>query len=247
MSNVKTLIFDIETSPIEGYVWGTYQTDVVKVKKDWQLLSVAWKWRGDRGTKLVTAEGESDDHVVTETVRDLMDEADIVVAHNANGFDNKRVKTRMAYYAFAPPSPFKTVDTLAVAKRTFAFTSNRLDDLCRFLGIGGKIQTGGFATWEGCLNGDPKAWERLGRYNRNDVVILERLYEALLPWMDTHPNVSMIADNPDACPKCGVVGQMIRQGWRYHGVTKRPRYQCNACGGWCQGRKVERSSGLYVA
>jgi hypothetical protein len=30
---------------------------------------------------------------------------------------------------------------------------------------------------------DPKAWALMGRYNRQDVKLLEKLYVALLPWI----------------------------------------------------------------
>lgn len=243
----RTLIYDLETSPNLGYVWGRWQQDVIAFEQEWMILSCAWKWLGDKSVHVVTMEKAADDLPVVEKLRELLDTADIVVAHNGLGFDDKKARARMLFHGLEPPSPFRSVDTLVLAKRSFAFTSNRLDDLCQVLGIGRKLGSGGFDTWRGCLQGDPDAWRRLVNYNKHDVAILEKLYLRLLPWAEGHPNVALIAEDPDACPRCGVVGQMIRQGWRYYGVTKRPRFQCKACGGWCQGRKVEKSSVAYVA
>jgi hypothetical protein len=242
----RTLIYDIETSPNLAYIWAKWQQNAIAFEQEWQILSVAWKWLGEKGPiQACWMEGDDSDERVVEQLHNLFDEADIVVAHNGDKFDQKKSRARMAYHHMLPPSPFKSVDTLAVAKRHFAFTSNRLDDLCKYLDIGGKIETGGFDTWWGCLRDDPKAWAKLVRYNKHDVVILERLYLELLPWMDRHPNVALYTDTPDTCPKCGVVGQMIRRGWHHYTVTKRPRFQCKACGGYCQGRTVKRSEATY--
>ena len=47
-----------------------------------------------------------------------LDEADIVVAHNAKKFDNRVAAARFMYHGFLPPSPFKTVDTPLAARRS---------------------------------------------------------------------------------------------------------------------------------
>jgi hypothetical protein len=43
----RILFFDIETAPITGYTWGTYEQTVIKVLQDWFVLSYAAKFMGD--------------------------------------------------------------------------------------------------------------------------------------------------------------------------------------------------------
>lgn len=249
----RTLIYDIETSPNLAWIWGKWEQNAIAFEEEWLILSISWKWLGESeiysdciGDHWSNSQADGfDDYEVVFKLHELFNEADIVVAHNGNRFDQKKARARMIYWGLEPPSPFREVDTLQIAKRHFAFTSNRLDDLCQYLQIPGKIETGGFSTWLGCLRGEAGAWAKLVRYNRNDVRILERLYKKLRPWTDSHPNVALMTDEMTACPKCGVKGKMTLQGWRYHAVTKRRRYQCQACGGWAQGRVVERGANQY--
>src|SRR6185369_15639239 len=100
----------------------------------------------------------------------LLDEADIVVAHNGRSFDVKVCKGRFIYHGLQPPSPFKQVDTKELAKKVARFNSNKLDDLSSLLFNQKKIKTD-FDLWEGCINGDPKAWADMVRYNEKDVVL----------------------------------------------------------------------------
>lgn len=250
MTTPKVLFYDIETSPLVSYTWGTFQQNVIKVKEEWQLLSVAWKWQGDRYVNCATSEWDEgtagSDEGLAQTIRDLFDEADIVVAHNGNRFDQPKSRARMSYWHIDPPGSFKQVDTLSVARRNFKFTSNRLGELGEFLGCGRKAETGGFSTWEDCMAGDPKAWAKMVKYNKQDVKLLEAVYDRLLPWDTTHPNMAMFSDRPAACPKCATEGSLIVHGWRYYQVTKRCQYQCKSCRSIVYGRHIVKDDAYHV-
>jgi hypothetical protein len=152
----------------------------------------------------------------------------------------------MIIHGFDPPSPYKEVDTLKLARKHFAFTSNRLGDLCNTLGIGTKEETGGFKTWKGCLNGDEKAWATMKKYNKHDVVILEELYLKLRPWATTMPNLATMAGRPDACPKCGSQAGMMIRGYRHTAVSRKVTLQCKSCKGYSSSRATERMQTQYV-
>lgn len=242
----RILVYDIETSPIIGYTWGFWQTDVVEILHDWQILSVAWKWLGDKKVHVIGQDdfkgyvpGVNNDKEVVKVLRDLLDEADIVVAHNGNRFDQKKVKTRIIMHGLTPPSPFKQVDTKIVAKQNFAFTRNNLKYLARDLETRNqKGGPGGFSTWQGCLAGDKKAWKAMKKYNKGDITSLEDLYLRFLPWISNHPNMARLQNRPTACPKCGK-GPMQRRGERTTNVGKYFRYQCQSCEGWSCGRLAQ--------
>ena len=225
---------------------------MIRFKKDWHLLSVAWKWLGERRTYVMGLDdyegyvpGDRDDSALAWLIHDLFDEADVAVTHNGNSFDQPKARTRMAVHHLPPHRPFLEVDTLKVARKTFAFTSNTLEDLCRQLGLDHKGKVA-FDVWIGCMEGDPKAWALMKKYNKQDVKILEELYLLLLPWMTTHPNMALLSDRPNACPKCGTEGKMISRGRRVNQVTTRERYQCTVCGGYVAGRIITKSDVKYV-
>jgi hypothetical protein len=139
------------------------------------------------------------------------------------------------------------IDTLQLARKNFAFTTNRLNDICEFLGIGTKEETGGIDLWKAIvLDHDPKAWKKMKKYNKHDVVLLEQLYLRLRPWAKNHPNLATIADRPKACPKCGEQKGMVVRGYRHTAVSVRASYRCNACGGYSQGRTIYKTETEYV-
>lgn len=253
MSEPRILLHDIETAPLLSHVWSRWEANSLSVEHDWYLLSVSWKWLGEKTTHvkgLIDYERFSvnpeDDYDLAALMHKLFSEADIVVAHNGIAFDTKKAQARMLFHGFDPPTPFKEVDTLRIARKHFAFSSNKLGELCDVLGIGRKLETGGFETWLGCMRGDPKAWAKMKKYNRGDVVILEKLYLRLLPWTTTHPNLATIAERPSACPKCGSEEGMSARGYVHTTVSKRRRWQCKSCGGFCSSRPLGRVPSLYV-
>lgn len=95
--------------------------------------------------------------------------------------------------------------------------------------------------------GDPAAWKRMKKYNVQDVVVLEQLYERTRPWMKRAPNLAAYVDDPEACPKCGASKTLQRRGQRpISGRSYRVRYQCTACGGYSQSRKTYKTSNDYI-
>lgn len=242
-TSARTLIYDIETSPIISYNWGIWQQNAIKVVEDWQILTVAWKWLGDKKVQVIGQDdfkdykaGVNNDKSITKLIHELFNEADIIVAHNGDSFDQKKCQARMITHDLPPPSPYKQVDTKKLAKRYGAFTSNRLADLAKQLDVSLKGSAGGFETWTGCLAGDKKAWRKMKQYNKQDIPPLEELYLKFRPWHTAHPAVNVMNESPDACPKCGVAGRMHKSGTRTTKTNTYRRYQCQACGGWSQQR-----------
>lgn len=252
-TNAKVLIYDIETTPVISYNWGIWDQNAIEVIEDWQILCFAYKWLGEKKTHVIGQDdfpgykpGVNNDFMVVAKLQQLFDEADIIVAHNGDSFDQKKSQARMMAHGLNPPSPYKQIDTKKVAKRYAAFTSNKLDDLGKKFNLGQKLQTGGFTTWKGCMDGDPKAWAKMKKYNIQDVVLLEKIYLKLLPWIQTHPAMNVLLDRPEACPKCAS-GPLQARGLTTPTKTgRRRRYQCTKCGGWCQGRDLIKSGVTYT-
>lgn len=244
-NKLKTLLFDIETRPNLGYTWEKYETNVLAFEKQWSMISFSYKWLGDPKTyvyalpdfPLYSKDTESDKELVKK-LWELLDEADIVVAHNGNKFDIKKANSRFIVHGMNPPSPYKTVDTLLLARKYFGFNSNRLNDLGTTLGLGSKTETGGFKLWIGCMSGDSRSWSKMKRYNKNDVILLEKVYLKLRPWQVNHPNVGILHDG-ETCHACGST-KIQKRGYNYTKQNKYQRYVCTDCGSWSQG-KLEKN------
>jgi DNA polymerase elongation subunit (family B) len=230
MNKPRILLFDIETSPNLAYVWGKYQQDVIAYEDEWQLLSVAWKWLGKSQVFCETQKGGSDLNLVVR-LHDLFNQADVIVAHNGDEFDIKKVKARFLAHDLPPTKPLATVDTLKVAKKYFRFNSNKLDDIARSLKIGRKVKHSGFDLWLGCMKGNKKAWAKMEKYNKRDVVLLEKVYKKLRPWMERHPNMAALYGEKTGCPHCGNIG-IVRWGYRATATGLQQRMLCKGCGAY---------------
>ena len=251
----KILFFDIENSPSLGWVWEKWETNVIDFKSEWHLLSFAYKWAGDRSVRSYSLpdfplykKDKENDRELVHKLHELMGEADILIAHNGNDFDIRKANARFAYYDLPPVHPLKSIDTKLVARKYFMFNSNSLNDLAKHLGLGEKIDTGGFDLWLGCMKGDKKSWRDMVRYNKNDVVLLEKIYQRLAPFMTNHPNINIVRDDLETgnqlCPRCGSE-TMQRRGWSITALSRSRRYQCVSCGGWSSG-KPERIKEVEV-
>ena len=243
----KILLFDIENSPNSAYVWGLWEQTISNdmVQNPWYMLCWSAKWLGEKkiySSALVDfpkdyKKDPENDKNVLQALWKLLDEADVVIAHNAVKFDVRKSNARFIMNGITPPSPYKIVDTLQAARRYFFFTSNKLNNLGQYLGVGEKVETGGFKLWQECMRGNKKAWKKMVRYCKNDVVLLEKIYLKLRPYISNHPNVGVYINSDDLiCPKCGSK-DVRKEGFVYTNVCKYQQFSCKTCGGWSRGRK----------
>jgi hypothetical protein len=242
----RILAYDIETSPLISYTWGTYQTDVIEVIEDYQILTVAWQWVGEKKVHVIGQDdfkgykpGVNDDTELVKFIHTLYCEADAVVGHNSISFDDKKVQTRMLIRGLPPPTPYKQIDTKRIAKRIGSFTSNKLKDLAKDLSVAQKGQSGGFETWKGCLAGNPKAWKQMKKYNKQDIPPLVDLYLKFRPWDKQAIPLNVMESRPESCPKCAG-DRMTRCNTYTHVKTGAvyEYYRCMAlgCGGMAKRR-----------
>lgn len=249
----KILIFDIETAPVKAYVWRMWKETIGidQMLSDWFILCWAAKWlysdtiMNDCVTKEEVL--EEDDERVVKSLWKLFDEADIVVAHNATRFDVPKMNARFIKYGLQPPSPYRIVDTLEVAKKEFKFTSNKLDGLAVYFGFPKKLETD-FTLWSQCLEGKQAALNYMSKYNKYDVQLLEEVYLKLLPWIRNHPNIGIYTSSELVCCNCGHKHlTLIPNKYYYTQVSKYPIYRCNHCGAISRGRHSIAKVGVAPA
>ena len=234
---MKTLILDIETAPSIAYVWDFWQQNIQHDSViDYQgyIMCFAYSWLGDNHIHCLENRTDNDKNLVSE-ILGLLDEADFVVAHNGKKFDIPFIKARAVIHGLNPPSPFKVIDTLQIAKKEMNFKRNSLEFLAQTLGVGEKLKHNNFPgikLWDECIKGNDEAWKEMTKYNMQDVSILEKVYIKLRSWYSNHPNITISDNKPYmCCPKCGS-SQLHRRGFYYTNKGQYQRYKCLDCGGW---------------
>jgi len=252
----RVLLIDIETKPILAYVWALFDQNVSlnQIANDWSILSFSAKWLDDPPSKIMykdvsRAKNIDDDKAVLAAIWKLLDEADVVISQNGKSFDHKKINARLILNGFTPPSSFKHIDTLLLAKKHFGFTSNKLaymtDKLCTKYKKLEHKEFAGFEMWSACMAGNPKAWRMMKKYNMYDVLSLEELYHKLIPW-DSAVDFNLYHEGDTHTCKCGS-HEFEKRGWHYTATGRFQRFRCFDCGAWSRSRvntfsKEKRSS-----
>lgn len=232
---LKILYVDIETAPNTAFVWGLWEQNVShdQLQESSYILCWSAKWHGK--PRIHFASGEKKSRLeVLQPIHELLNQADIVVHFNGKKFDIPILNREFIKHGLTPPSPYRQIDLLQVVRRNFRFESNKLAYVTEALGLQGKMHHEGFQLWVRCMRGDRQAWKKMGEYNRNDVVIMEPLYERLRPWIVGHPNMQTLGL---ACPKCESKN-VQRRGVQVAISQTYVRLHCQACGSWFRSSKV---------
>lgn len=228
----KILFFDIETAPITGYTWGTYEQSVIKVIKDWFVLSYAARFDGDERFFYLDqryANPIEDDFQLLCGIHHLLSEADMVVGHNSARFDHRKLNARFIKHGLAPLHHYQIVDTLKIARKHFAFTSNKLADLAVFLGCdlqkSAHAKFPGFTMWDEMLKGNLESFIECEEYNKRDVDVLIQVFKKLAPW-EPSLNLQSFYQKPTCI--CGSQ-KFYKNGHKYSKQGKFQIYSCAQC------------------
>jgi hypothetical protein len=213
----KILLFDIETSPFACYSfqkWGTNIGDNF-ILDDWNIISWSAKYLFEdevHSMKITAKEQETrNDKRIVQGLWKMLDDCDILVAHNLKKFDKKVAQTRFFFHDLKMPSHYQEIDTLISARKQFKITSNRLDYIAQdFLGIEGKMQTEKNLWLNACGNPfkgikpSQDAIDKMSIYCDQDVLVLEDVYIFLRPYITNHPNLALfIGSDNNICKACG--------------------------------------------
>jgi DNA polymerase elongation subunit (family B) len=240
----KILILDIETSPLRAYVWNLWKQNIYidQIISNFFIISWSAKWLLEDAVFSQCISKEEilveDDKRIVETLWLLLNQADVVIAHNGSQFDVPKIKSRFLVYGLPPTTFYQQIDTLKVAKSEFGFSSNKLDALARVLGIEGKMNTD-FTLWSDCMRGNEIALQYMEEYNRQDVKLLEEVYLCMRPYIKSHPNYNLYIDSQSpVCPHCGHT-ELEFVGYYYFTQTGKYRnYRCVSCGALSRERKT---------
>ena len=239
MGSPRILLWDCETSHNLTAVFQLRQQDYIPSENIIQerfIICASWKELGKHSIHSVSilqdpkrfAADPFDDHHVVKTLHSVLSGADALIAHNGDSFDLKFAEARMLVHGLPPLPPITSIDTLKVARNRFLFNANNLNYLGNLLGVGHKKPTK-TGLWLKVLQGDKQAIRDMVAYNRQDIVLLEKVFLKLQPWIATHVNRQLYGGT--GCPRCGSMNLQARG--THKALTRTyQRYQCQTCGGW---------------
>ena len=243
----KILLFDLETSHIISRVksFSLWEVNIKpeQIEKDWIILMFSAKWLYDTDVINISMTQKEikkwDDSRVVKELWRLIDEADIIIAHNID-FDEKKSNTRFLYHDMSPTSHYKKICTLKTARSYFSVTRNTLDYLGEYLGLGRKIKNEP-GLWDMVEEYDHPRWdEAMGMmidYCNQDVNLLEKVYLKLRPFAKNNPNLSLYGASEDnhTCPYCASEGTIIWSDKLYE--NRYPSGRCSECNAPVIGRE----------
>lgn len=234
----RILYIDIETKPLEVWTWGTFKQNIAlnQIKEDWELLSFAAKWADEDKVFYMdqrNAKSLKDNKGILQGIWNLLDQADIVCGQNSQAFDVKKINAKFIERDMPPPSSYRQIDTLRIAKKHFSFTSFKLeymaDKICKKYKKQKHSKFSGFDLWKQCMNGNVAAFKELEIYNKADVLATQELHEKFKKW-DSSINFQVYYDSPEI--RCGVCGgtEFKKNGYYYKNTGKFERLRCKNCG-----------------
>lgn len=231
---IKRLFFDIEVSYYEGWFWRPgRQIDVggFQVTREASIICICWKWEG-RNTvyKLTWDKNQCDKDMIKKFAKHIHD-ADEVIGHNGDNFDIKWLRTRCAKHKVSLSPYIVSIDTLKVARK-FKFPDNKLDTIAKYFGEERKSDPGGIDTWHDIIRKkSTKAMNRMVEYCKQDVVVLERIYDRMISYVPHKTHINGIKED---CPNCGGPNT-VSNGYRLTATgTRKNKRQCTDCGTYFQ-------------
>ncbi len=215
--------------------------------EEWpRTICIAWKWYDRKPVEFAAEWEPTGREGMLRRAWEAYDAAEIVVGHNIAGFDTKKIKSDWRDIGLPSPSPWKTVDTLRIARTEFGDESRTLDALCKRLGLVAKTDRYDVETARAACAGDKAAQRKLKAYNCGDILATEALYDRLRGWMPGHPHVGTLDGETMKCNQCGSTeyakdGTVLADQIRYKG------YRCSNCGGNLRSVRHSRAASMRGA
>jgi DNA-directed RNA polymerase subunit M/transcription elongation factor TFIIS len=258
MKDPKILYIDIENSRmvVEFETYSLYNNDVIHprhIKHDWYITCAAWAWLDAKKQKVGKIETVAvndfktykkdfrDDRGVVKKLHKVLSEADLIVGHNSDKFDLKKINYKFIKHGLPTIDLPATVDTLKVAKKYAGASSNRLYYLAREFGVSMKIDLPSSVMHQ-ADNGCEKSLKKVIAYNKGDIRAGAGVYFKLLPHIKNHPNIDKLMgrkvkkERPN-CQNCGSK-KVQSNGLRTTKAGRFRYYRCHDCGSSTKGERA---------
>lgn len=238
---MKYLAIDIETEPHLAYVWDVWKPQISRsnIVRQGGIMCFAAQERDlskPEGKQLKKTKFYATWTVgrgtMVQRLWDLLDAAQAVVTYNGTRFDLKRINYAFLEQGLPAPTPYANIDLYATVRRSFQAPYKSLGDIAKVVNAESlKGDSGGMATWIGCLNGDKEARAKMREYNIADIAPMHDIYDKLLSWDTRTPGIQTLDRTPNwgECPRCGK-NTLTSNGYRTTTTRTYRRYRCTSCG-----------------
>lgn len=237
----KILFWDIETAMMEN-ITRTYQLKLNQkylshkgITRPVTIVCASWKYRGKNaiGSSSVLNDKERfskchyDDYAVIRSLVSVIEDSDIIVAHNGDKFDWRKFQGRCVYHGIRAPKKPIMIDTLKISRKEFDIESHSLSYLAKYLGVDEKDES---PDWGKVFDGDVDEIKACLEYNKQDVLVLEAVYNRLLElgYIRNHPNLNIILDTHNNCKACSH-NSLSSVGFEHKNTTKYELLRCDKC------------------
>lgn len=222
---------DIESFPGTYRSFGHNMYEAVLMREDKPVLPASFSYKPYlKGPVVTRGVWQYKDPV--DFVWDLwhiFNDNDFLIGHYVKAFDHRQSNTFFAQFGLPAPSKTEFHCTKEIAKKNFKLPSYKLKYCLVFFGIGTKLETGGEELWFLTEAGDPVARAKMLKYNRNDTVQTEKLFQFFVDGGWTEPPGHKYYSKKNGCPRCKGHDMESRgkkpspEGWR-------KQYCCRTCG-----------------
>lgn len=230
----KILFIDIEWEPAQAYVWRMWDENIspAQLIDKGGMLCFCAHWQGSREF-LFYSKWKDGRPAMAQAALELLTEADAVIGYNSDKYDLPKIMGEILLAGLNPPPIPTSIDLMKTIKK-MGFVMNRLAYIAPLLGIGGKVEAGGFDLWKKVMAGDERAQRKMERYCKQDVRLLPRLYNKIKPFIRNHPHLGSVEG--DACGACGS-HHVQKRGTRRTKYFVIQNLQCQTCGSWSSGTR----------
>lgn len=180
-NSLKVLIYDIEVSYnlVKSWSLGKTYLTIDNIVKERQVICVSYKWLGEDEVYTLSWDANQEDKFLIEQFFPVLNEADIIVAHNGDKFDLSWLKGRALKHGVEVLPYYNQVDTYKLAKRHLNLNSLKLDYLGNYFFGEKKIKVD-YALWDRVIEKKEKAaLKEMILYCEQDVKLLEKVYTKL--------------------------------------------------------------------
>ena len=222
----KVTFLDIETSLVDARVFRTgkqsvnanqltSQTRILTIAGgslyDMATMGEAGMWSCSNHRSSTFKKNPLDDTEILATVWDILDQSDVVVAHNAS-FDQGWLFGRFLELGWKLPSRFFLYCTFRNLT-PFNLTSKKLDELSKSL-LGTKKIATNMELWMRCSEGEKAAFEEMEEYNLGDVY--NTLFKVFMRTAYYNPRKAIDFTNPSTTEaNCRVDGSKLKYDGEY--------------------------------
>jgi len=178
VDSMKTCFWDIECTDFDAH-WA-------------RMLTIAIKPEGKKPIKLINeslfkspGKGRESDKDILVRARDILEEFDVVVSYYGGPyrFDLPMLNTRLLLYGEKPLSAKFHLDLYPIVKRNLRFRRRNLAIVAKFFGFEDKTTINPNDWVKAAMDGDKKALNTIWIHNKGDVILLEKLYPLLAPFV----------------------------------------------------------------